>query len=88
MQGNFKYPKIKKIHQILEKITRFYQESQNPLSCSHMNCCLQKHTTHQFTFYIYYSSQDKFKDSRIMKNQQVYQKLSRKYEFKVTWIFR
>ena len=31
MKGNFKYLRIKKIHQVLEKITRFYQESQNPL---------------------------------------------------------
>ena len=26
MQDNFKYPRIKKIHQILEKITRFDQK--------------------------------------------------------------
>ena len=33
MQGNFKYPRIKKIHEILEieKITRFDQKTQNPL---------------------------------------------------------
>ena len=33
MQGNFKYPRIKKMHQVLyrKKITRIDQEGQNPL---------------------------------------------------------
>ena len=31
MQGNFKYPRIKKIHQMLEKITSFDKKTQNPL---------------------------------------------------------
>ena len=31
MQDNFRYSRIKKIHQVLEKITRIDQESQNPL---------------------------------------------------------
>ena len=64
MQGNFKYPRIKKIHQILEKITRFYQKIKIFVSCIHMNCCLQKYTTHQFTYFIYYLFQDKFKKSK------------------------
>ena len=63
MQGNFKYPGIKKIHQILEKITRFDQKGQNPLCLViTFNCCVQKYTTHQFTYFIYYSHQDKFKN--------------------------
>ena len=39
---------------------RIYQRP-NPVSCSHMNCCLQKYITHQFTFFIYYSLQNKLK---------------------------
>ena len=63
-----------------------------------MNCCLQKYTTHQFTYFIYsyYLFQDKFKDPKIIKIQQVvHQKLHTKqfllfylncfpFEFKVT----
>ena len=40
-----------------------------------MNCCLQKYTTHQFTYFIYYLFQDKFKNPKIIKVQQVHQKL-------------
>ena len=38
-----------------------------------MNSCLQKYTTHQFTYFIYYLHQDKFKNPKIMKIQQVHQ---------------
>ena len=82
MQGNFKYPRIKKIHQILEKITRFYQKIKIFVSCIHMNCCLQKYTrsrsTYQFTYFIYYLFQDEFKNPKILKIQQVHQELSTK----------
>ena len=61
------------------KLTGFYQESQKSfVSCSHMNCCLQKCTTHQFTYFIYYLFQDKFKDPKIIKIQQVHQKIHTK----------
>ena len=40
-----------------------------------MNCCLQKFTTHQFTHFIYYLFQDKFKYPKMMEIQQVHQKL-------------
>ena len=43
-----------------------------------MNCCLQKYTTQQFTYFIYYLFQDKFKNPKIMKIQQVHQKLQAK----------
>ena len=43
-----------------------------------MNCCLQNYTTHQFTNVIYYSSQDKFKNQKIMKIQQEHQNLQAK----------
>ena len=43
-----------------------------------MNCCLQNYTTHQVTYFIYYSYQDKFKNSRIIKIQQIHQKLQAK----------
>ena len=67
MQDNFKYPRIKKIHQMIEKITRIDQKHQKSIvSCYHMNCCLQKYTTHQFTYFIYYLFQDKFKYPKMM----------------------
>ena len=105
MQGNFKYLRIKKIHQVLEKITRVDQKDQNPL-CLVINELLSiKYTrsTYQFTHFISYLFQDKFKNSRIIKIHQVHQKLHTKqsfiilfnllhicktFEFKVTRIFR
>ena len=33
-----------------------------------MNCCLQKYTTYQFTYFIYYLFQDKFKDPKNYQN--------------------
>ena len=46
-----------------------------------MNCSLQKYTTHQLTNYIYYSYQDKFKNAKIIKIQQVHQKIHAKQFF-------
>ena len=43
-----------------------------------MNCYLQKYTTHQFTYFIYYLFQDKFKYPKIIKIQQVHQKIHTK----------
>ena len=45
-----------------------------------MNCCLQNilRTTHQFTYYIYYLFQDNFKNAKMMKIQQIHQKLQAK----------
>ena len=43
-----------------------------------MNCCLPKYLTHQFTYFIYYLFQDKFKDPKIIKIQEVYQKIHEK----------
>ena len=54
----------------------FYQESQKSfVSYIHMNDCLPKYTTQQFTYFIYYRVQDKFKDPKIIKIQEVYQKI-------------
>ena len=33
-----------------------------------MNCCLQKYTTHQFTYFIYYLFQDKFQKCKNYEN--------------------
>ena len=44
------------------------REPKSFVSCSHINCCLQKYTTHQFTYFIYCSLQDKFKDPKISKS--------------------
>ena len=40
-----------------------------------MNYCLQKYTTHQFTYFIYYLFQDNFKNPKMMKIQQVHHKI-------------
>ena len=39
-----------------------------------MICCLQKYTTYQFTYFIYYLFQDKFKNQKI-QSQQIHQKI-------------
>ena len=51
------------------------------VSCYHMNYCLQKYTTHQFTYFVYYLFQDNFKNAKMMKIQQVHQKLHTKQFF-------
>ena len=79
MQGNFKYPRIKKIHQILETITRFYEKIKIFVLLSH-ELLSTKYTTHQFTYFIYYLFQDKFKNPKDMKIQQVHQKLSTNHD--------
>ena len=43
-----------------------------------MNCCLQSYTTHQFTYFIYYLFQDKFKSPKIIKIQLVHQEIHAK----------
>ena len=43
-----------------------------------MNCCLQIFTTHQFTYFIYYLFQDKFKYPKMMLIQQVHHKIHAK----------
>ena len=46
-----------------------------------MTCCLQKHTIYQFTDFIYYLFQDKSKNPKMMKIQQVHQKIHAKQFF-------
>ena len=43
-----------------------------------MNCCLQKYTTHQYTYYIYNLFQYKFKNPKTIKIHQVHQKIHTK----------
>ena len=43
-----------------------------------MNCCLQKQSTHQFTYFIYYLFQDNFKNAKMVKIQQVHQEIHAK----------
>ena len=43
-----------------------------------MNCCLERYTTYQFTYFIYNLFEDKFKNPKIMKIQEVHQKLHTK----------
>ena len=57
------------IHQVHEKITRIDQKDKKSIvSYYHMNCCLQKFTTHQFTYFI----------SKMMEIQHVHQKIHAK----------
>ena len=81
MQGNFKYPRINKIHQILEKITRFDQKVE-------ILCVLLSHELFSpkiyyisiYTFFILFI-QDKFKNPKIIIIQQVHQKMHTKQFF-------
>ena len=43
--------------------------------------CLQKYTTHQFTYFIYYLFQDNFKYAKIIKIQQVHHEIHPKQLF-------
>ena len=43
-----------------------------------MNYYLQKYTTHQFTYFIYYLFQGNFKNAKIMKIQEVHQEIHAK----------
>ena len=53
MQGNFIYPRIKKTHQIFEKITTFDQKTKPFLSYYHMNYYLQQ--LYYTPIYIWYT---------------------------------
>ena len=69
-------------------LTGFYQESQEPfVSCSHMNCCRQKYTTYQFTYFINYLFEDKFQYPTIIKIQQVHQEIHAKLFFIILFNF-
>ena len=52
MQDNFKYPIIKKIHQVLEKITRFDQKVK--ILCVLLSHELLYTKTHYTSIYIFY----------------------------------
>ena len=45
-----------------------------------MNCCLQKYTTDQFTYFVgvYFLFQDNFKNAKFIKIQEVHQKIHAK----------
>ena len=69
MQDNSKYPRIKKIHQILEKKTRIDQKDQNPLCLVITGIIVYKnYTTHQFTYFIYYLFQENFQICKKYQN--------------------
>ena len=40
-----------------------------------MICCLQKYTTYQFTYFIYYLFQEKFKNPKNIQTQQIHQEI-------------
>ena len=57
MQDNFKYPRIRKIHQVLEKITRIDQESQiHCVLLSHELLSTKVYNTSIYIFYILFIS--------------------------------
>ena len=67
IQGNFKYPRIKKIHQIIEKITRIdYNVKILSVLLSHELLSTKIYYISIYIFYKYYSSQDKT-SSKIQK---------------------
>ena len=61
-----------------EGSNRILSKDQILVSCSHMNCCLQTYATHQFTYFIYYLFQDKFKYPKIIKIILVHQEIHAK----------
>ena len=68
-----------KIYQVLEKIPRFYQKKPKSIvSCYQTKNCVRNYTTHQFTYFIYLLFEDKFKNPKMMKIQQVHQKIHTK----------
>ena len=67
----------------MEKITGFYQKSVK-IHCvllSHELLSTNIYTTHQFTYFIYYLFQHKFKNPKMMKIQHVHQKIHAKQFF-------
>ena len=78
MQDNSKYPRIKKIHQFLEKITRF--DKNVKIHCVLLSYGLLSTKIHYTSIYIfiYYLFQDNFKNAKIMKMQEVYQEIHTK----------
>ena len=67
----------------LNRQQELIKTSKSIVSCYHMKCCLQKYTTHQFTYFIYsyHLFQDNFKNAKIMKIQEVHQKIHAKQFF-------
>ena len=85
MQEIFKYPRINKIHQIVEKITRFDQKVQN--LCILLSHELLSTKIHFNLHIIYYLFQDNFKNQKIIKIQQVHQKIHTKPFFLLFKLF-
>ena len=83
MQGNFKYPRIKKIHQILEKTTRFDQKAKILcvlLSHESLSTKITLHINLHILFIIYFKTSSNIqKLSKSNKYIKSYQQ--NKYEF-------
>ena len=54
------------------------KKAKSIVSCYHMNYYQQKYIIHQFTYFIYFLFQDNFKNEKIVKIQQVHQKIHTK----------
>ena len=79
IQGNFKYPRIKKIHQKIERITQFDSKHQNSLCLVITGIVVYKNKLHinlHILFIIYIS--DNFKNAKVIKIQEVHQKIHAK----------
>ena len=50
----------------LERYQELIKKSKSFVSCYHMSYCQQKHTTYQFTYFIYYLVEDKFKNPKLL----------------------
>ena len=73
MQDNFKYPRIKKINQILEKTTRFDQKVKiHCVFLSHELLSTKIHYTSIYIFYILVLARE-IQNPKIIKIQQVHQ---------------
>ena len=78
MQDNSKYPRIKKIHQILEKITRIDQKVKiHCILLSHELLSTKIYYTSIYIFYLLFISRQ-FQKCKMMKIQQVHQKIHAK----------
>ena len=78
MQDNYKYPRIKKIHQVLEKTTRIDQKVKiHCVLLSHDLLSTKIYYTSIYIFYLLVISRQVQK-SKIIKIQQVHQKIHTK----------
>ena len=55
------------------------REPKSFVSCSHMNCCLQKYTTHQFTYYIFIYFKTNLNIQKLLKSNKYIKRYMQNY---------